>query len=236
MGASGAARRRVLERLRRSRLLLQVLSESDLNVLATRDEGGSIAVPVFTCAGEARAWLPQAEAMTVAVVPAAEIFRRTLSTAASCILINPASCRWRLSLLEIKALAIGLALATTASTTLKSRIERELEVYRRRTGALGGHFLNNFHCLLPGGLYRRIFDQEEMNQPCADARASRKLRGMMHAQFFGLIDALIEELGLDANEIKRLQSAEGREIYDYVFPLYVRLREEGFKHYPDLTA
>jgi hypothetical protein len=96
--------------------------------------------------------------------------------------------------------------------------------------------LNNFHCHLPGGLYRLIANRTDVNAPYTNPGASRKRREMTPAQFFGVIDALIAELGLDAEKIKNLQNDRDRDIHDYAFALYVRLREEGFKHYPDLTA
>lgn len=120
---------------------------------------------------------------------------------------------------------------------LHERIAREIEAHKRQgLGIHGWPYLNNFHCRLPGGLYRTIFDQAVLNQTYTDARASRKLRGMTPAQFFGVIDRLIVQLGLDADRIRKLQTARGRGIYRYIFPLYVRLRKEGFKHYPDLTS
>lgn len=117
------------------------------------------------------------------------------------------------------------------TNSLHERIAREIAAHKRKPDQRDWPFLNNFHCRLPGGLYRAIFDQ---THAYTDARASRKLRGMTIAQFFGVIDGMIRELGLDANKIMRLQSS--RKIYTYVFPLYVRLREAGFNHYPDLTS
>ncbi|MBI2384688.1 MAG: hypothetical protein HYV14_01620 [Elusimicrobia bacterium] len=120
---------------------------------------------------------------------------------------------------------------------LLKRIDREIAAHKRRElGRDGWPYLNNFHCRLPGGLYRKILGPDELHQPYGDPQASRKLRGMTPARLFALIDRLIEELGLDARKIRRLQSARGREIYDYAFPLYVRLRQAGFKHHPDLTS
>jgi len=115
--------------------------------------------------------------------------------------------------------------------SLRERIAREIAAHKRKPYQRDWPFLNNFHCRLPGGLYRRFYDQ---THAYTDARASRKLRGMTFAQFFRVIDGLIGELGLDADKIISLQTS--RKIYAYVFPLYVRLREEGFKHYPDLTS
>lgn len=118
---------------------------------------------------------------------------------------------------------------------LSKKIAREIAAHKRRQlGQLGWPYLNNFHCRLPGGLYRSIYERAEVDWPYT--RGSRKLRGMTHSQFFGLIDVLIAELGLDAEKIKGLQNVANRKILDYCFPLYVRLREEGFQHHPDLTA
>lgn len=120
---------------------------------------------------------------------------------------------------------------------LRERIEKEIAAYKRSEyGRDDWPYLNNFHCRLPGGLYRKICDETKLNQHYTDARASRKLRAMTHAQFFGLVDDLIAELGLYAEKIMGLQSVASRKLHDYCFPVYVRLREEGFKHYPDLTS
>lgn len=107
---------------------------------------------------------------------------------------------------------------------------------RSSLGRDGWPFLNNFSCRLPGGLYRRVFEDIDLDTPYADARASRRLRGLTPREFFVLIDGLIEQLGLDAEKIVHLQEARTGELDEYAFPLYVRLREEGFKHYPDLTS
>lgn len=235
-GRTGTARRQVVELLKRSRLLLEVLSESDLNVLATQDEEGMIVLPVFTCADEARASLPRTASMTIAVVPAAEILRRALLNGVSYILVNPASCRWRLSRQEIEALVRGCVPAA-ASNTLESRIEKELESYKRRTGDLvESHFLNNFYGHLPGGFYRRL-DLIGLNRPYTNPGAGKKRKEMSLAQFHELIDRLIAELGLDLTKIARLhEGKDDDDAYRNILPLYVQMRKEGFKHYPDLTA
>lgn len=234
-GASALARRRVIELLKRSRLLLEVLSESDLSVLATRDEEGLIVVPVFSCADEARASLPTTSVMTIAVVPAVEIFRRALLTGVSYILINPASCRWRLSRREIETLVRARVPAADPST-LESRIEKELDSYKRRTGDLVEcHFLNNFYGHLPGGFYRHLA-LIGLNRPYTNPGAGKRRKEMSFAQFHELIDRLIAELGIDLTKIARLHEGIDDDAYRSILPLYIRLRKEGFKHYPDLTA
>lgn len=62
---TGTTRRQVVELLKRSRLMLEDLLESALNVLATQDEEGKIVLPVFSCADETRASLPRTAAMTL---------------------------------------------------------------------------------------------------------------------------------------------------------------------------
>lgn len=81
-----------------------------------------------------------------------------------------------------------------ATSNLSEKISREIAAHKRRQlGQLGWPYLNNFHCRLPRGLYRSIHEREEVDWPYT--RGSRKLRGMTHSQFFGLIDALIAEKG-----------------------------------------
>ena len=121
---------------------------------------------------------------------------------------------------------------------LRERIERERSAYARKFSdyPVPLQFLNNFHGHLPGGFYRTALESEDLNRPCDDPRAGPKRRGMTLAQLHALIDRLIPEVGLDVETIMGLQAARNGSIYDYVFPLYVRLREEGFRHYPDLTS
>ncbi|MDE2489275.1 MAG: hypothetical protein KGM24_00400 [Elusimicrobia bacterium] len=126
--------------------------------------------------------------------------------------------------------------AVGRASSLQNRIRREIERHKRgELGRMGWPYLNNFHCRLPGGLYRTL-DPDFLDAPSLSPEASPRLRTMTLRQFYALIDRLIAELGLDVGRILAFQAAESREIYDYTFPLYVRLRAEGFKHYPDLTS
>jgi hypothetical protein len=122
------------------------------------------------------------------------------------------------------------------ASALTEKIRREIERHKQRgLGCSDWPYLNNFHCRLPGGLYRTL-DPEFLDAPPLSPGASTRFRRMTLRQFCALINDLIVELGLDVARILALQAAESREIYDYTFPLYIRLREEGFKHYPDLTS
>lgn len=119
---------------------------------------------------------------------------------------------------------------------LLKEIEREQAKHRLRCGKFNFPFLNNFPGLLPGGFYRLILEAEDLHIPYDNPAAGPKRRGLTPAQMFELIDRLIPEVGLDVETIKCLQRTRTGKIYDYVYPLYLRLREEGFMHYPDLTA
>lgn len=124
-----------------------------------------------------------------------------------------------------------------ATRDLILKIAREIDAFKRtELGLLGWSYLNNFHFRLPGGYHREIFEREAVYLPYEHSQASRKLRGLTHSQFFARIDTLIAELELDVEKIKELQVTAELKLHAYCFPLYVRLRREGFKHYPDLTA
>lgn len=83
--------------------------------------------------------------------------------------------------------------------SFRERIALEIKAHKRgELDIQGGPYLNNFHCHLPGGLYRLITEWTDVNQTYDDPRASLKRRKMTRAQFSGVIDALISELGLDA--------------------------------------
>jgi hypothetical protein len=57
------------------------------------------------------------------------------------------------------------------------------------------------------------------------------------AQFFSTIDLCIADTGLDMEKIKQLQvdRKTREELINYVFPVYLKLREMGYNRYPDLT-
>lgn len=97
--------------------------------------------------------------------------------------------------------------------------------------------LNNFHCRLPGGLQRRFDDITLHSRTDKDSRAGKRRQKRTLAEFHEDIDRTILEVGLDPKEIRRLQD-EGPlpELHRYVMPLYRRLREKGYKRYPDLVA
>jgi hypothetical protein len=60
-------------------------------------------------------------------------------------------------------------------------------------------------------------------------------------QFFEDIDKTMDELNLNKKELIELwrnchTKSDYEKFYDTVFNLYIRLREKGYNHYPDLTG
>jgi len=102
-------------------------------------------------------------------------------------------------------------------------------------------YFNNFHCHLPGGLYREFDEELRRMKGVVGPGASRRRRGMSVAEFHEDIDRTIAELGLDIGAFRQLRvqkwTLESRDRFERIFlPVYIRLREKGYKHYPDLTA
>jgi hypothetical protein len=121
---------------------------------------------------------------------------------------------------------------------LRKRIDRE--ILEHDPVIAGEHqglaFLNNFHCHLPGGYLRNI-SEDLLEDRLPVSREWEGGRILRRSQFYAVIDKFIAELHLDADKIKELREGQDPDkFFAYIFPLYVRLREAGFKHYPDLTA
>jgi len=120
---------------------------------------------------------------------------------------------------------------------LRKDLEREIEEARISMGKDFYFYFNNFCGILPFGYKRKELYLPYLNEKCLDKRTSEKLQDMTLGEFFRCIDDTISEVGLDLDELKRLQ--EGRdyeELYKFTLPIYIRLREKGYKPYPDLVA
>ena len=100
-------------------------------------------------------------------------------------------------------------------------------------------YFNNFFSRLPDWP-RRVIDYGIAGKRSEDIPKSTR-------DFFKLkerVKELTNETGLNRNELAELTEVylanNGYENYlsfvDYVFPVYVALRMEGYNHYPDLTA
>ena len=120
-----------------------------------------------------------------------------------------------------------------------------------------GWYFNNFVGKLPYGFERAHMDEltlaqgDMANTPIMQEGTSQKLRGMTYVQFYQDIDATIAELGLDVDKIESLQKnltaaahdqddgmyeVTANRLFGYAFPLYIKMREKGYAHYPDLTS
>ena len=131
---------------------------------------------------------------------------------------------------------------------LSKVIEREINKSKKEYGDEWYlKYFNNFYGNLPGGLYRdpllfprhirdkKIIDFEEPNDKLSRIRLNQST-----LEFHKTIDDVIKELRLNPREITEAQEKYKKhydlELFDLIIPIYIRLREMGYKHYPDLTA
>lgn len=122
-----------------------------------------------------------------------------------------------------------------ACRAMEERVLREMAEFGRKSEWPLYYFFNNFSTHLPGGFFRRIEGQLDHGKYYARNRGKR--RRLAVVEFHRDIDRAIKELGMDPVKIGRLNRfRDPRKLHDYILPLYVRLREKGYKHYPALTA
>ncbi|MBS3119031.1 hypothetical protein J4417_05155 [Candidatus Woesearchaeota archaeon] len=116
---------------------------------------------------------------------------------------------------------------------IREIVEEELKTAKIVGPKIGwlSEYLNNFHTRLPGGFYRgRSFDYF-LDKKYTNENASKKLKGMTHAEFYKDIDTTIAELGLNPEQIERLvRSYSLTKLSEIVLPVYIRLREAGYNH------
>lgn len=132
-------------------------------------------------------------------------------------------------------------------------IDEEMRKYSSKAA-----YLNNFYMNLPdntyehGGYYRdlavevRNMDKsqledgadldEEVKLGHSELFLNQKMR-----DFFDTVDKVLVEEGISIDEVKKLQKlgrkdfSKIKELYELVFPAYVRLRDMGYTH-ADLIA
>ncbi|MFQ5474598.1 MAG: hypothetical protein ACE5DM_02060 [Candidatus Nanoarchaeia archaeon] len=113
-------------------------------------------------------------------------------------------------------------------------IDAEIEQFRRENGPDWlRKYLNNFHGHLPGG-YKRA------GRMCDLSDASSEIRKTQSAQeFWNTVDDVVRECEIDPLSIlteRNAQRISGRSrLYELILPVYKRLRDMGYNHYPDLT-
>jgi hypothetical protein len=124
-------------------------------------------------------------------------------------------------------------------STLRALVEQEMAHAREQFGQeWASRFLNNFPQYLPGGWMR-----EHIRGPYLYAQASDLLQHRTYEEFYADIDRTLAEMEFDVAELHRLQErmiltredADVKALYTLVLPVYIRLREKGYHHYPDLT-
>ncbi len=99
-------------------------------------------------------------------------------------------------------------------------------------------FFNNFNYKLPGGF--RVGDSK--SPAGCHPRSSERMKLKTLGEFYDEVDRVIEEVGFSIDEIERMNEftskrrASKKDFFKIVFPVYRRLREYGYNHYPDLTS
>jgi hypothetical protein len=128
---------------------------------------------------------------------------------------------------------------------MRTRVHGEMEEFERTKPEPHYTFFNNLHLRLPGSCLRKLLEPENLACKECNPGASAKRRGQSSGEFYAELDRTIVEAGLDQAVLERLRvransrdstGADFDELYDYIFPLYIRLREKGYNHYPDLTS
>ena len=124
--------------------------------------------------------------------------------------------------------------------TLIQQIEREIAkeiIEHGNEWALS--FFNNFNCYLPGGFYRIAGQQDFWKW---GKNFSKIIKKQTFGEFHQTIDNIINEFGFNPKDFVKFQkkpsfTAETQIFYLHkVLPIYIKLREMGYKHYPDFTA
>lgn len=130
--------------------------------------------------------------------------------------------------------------------TLAEKITRETKAFKKMHGKNWAiEYFNNFYGNLPGGYRRRLLESapELKNMKKWDKGSSKSIEKQTVSEFFETIDRVINEMELDVSEIVAIQNnttlnsvEKYSNLYDMILPVYTKLREMGYKHYPDLTA
>jgi len=128
--------------------------------------------------------------------------------------------------------------------TLVQRIEREIKKCKREyPESWAMKYFGNFMCHLPEGLYRKgKFYDSDFKQ--WGEKHSKLMKSQTIGQVHHVIDNIISKKGIDLENMIRLlitwrekkDNTALSELYDIATPIYIKLREMGYNHYPDLTA
>ena len=122
---------------------------------------------------------------------------------------------------------------------LEKEIREEIEQYREKHGKYWGmEYFNNFDINLPGSLIRKPGFDLNSKPWKDDGEVSFKLREQSLEEFLETIDKVIENIKIEPQDIieGRKYRFENDKFFDLITPIYIRLRELGYNHYPDLTV
>ncbi len=101
-------------------------------------------------------------------------------------------------------------------------------------------FMNNFSYTVFGR--RGLYSEEDMKGKFGDMRnaggyeASELLKSRTRQEFYDNVMKAIEECGLSYEKGKELFEKPGNFANRYMFPVFLKLLEMGYKRYPDLVA
>ena|SRR3989338_3924895 len=112
--------------------------------------------------------------------------------------------------------------------TLEDEITKEIQELIARAKAQDAEYwyiavFNNLNANFPGG-YRRNMPKDILEKKCKDL-------GKSTLEFFEEIDQIIQEKGLNPEEIKRLnKEMKYAEVYELILPAYIELRRRGYEN------
>ncbi|SRR5258706_9805343 len=125
----------------------------------------------------------------------------------------------------------------------------EIKLWKDQNGGkLTMGFFNNFEGNLPGG-YRTEVSEEILKTKFKNDRASELLRSKTFGEFYKDCADVCDELGINEKDILKVsfewqeskwrtreQIVAEQNFVNLLLPIYVRLRQKGYKHTPDLTG
>lgn len=134
---------------------------------------------------------------------------------------------------------------------LREEIRTKIEGAKASAAAHGCHwgrsFFINFPTRLPGGYGREWPDFDRVYGH--GENFSDLARSQTYGEFYATIDKIIEAAGMTVEDVRlnnvkfnegvrlgRLSAEEEERFYNSIMPIYEKLREAGYNHYPDLTV
>jgi len=137
--------------------------------------------------------------------------------------------------------------------SIRGSIEQETEDSKQRYGTDWSYmYFNNWINALPDGLRREaadflgILDIPFGEEYPGETEYSELFRNQTMREFFEIVDTVLEEEGISIEEVKRLQRLRNEwdgagdpiliHLNGLTLPTFIRLREMGYKRYPDLVV